>query len=87
MEWLNLFLNNRLACLVRDLLEIPYIKAVFASFGVHIIEPFHCRTIQKGATHTQFDGVAQDLFNGVKKSYGEEVLEAVKNIAKKCEKE
>ena len=27
------------------------------------------------------------MFSGVKKSYGEEVLEAVKNNAKKCEKE
>ena len=123
MEWLNLFLNenpsinNRLACLVRNLMEIPYIRAVlvvFASFGVHLIEPFYCRTIQKGATHSklgtfykaiyssmdcslssqffafsspQFDGVGQDLFRGVKDSYGEEVLEAVKNIAKNCEKE
>ena len=123
MEWLDLFLkenpsiNNRLACLVRDLLEIPYIKAVlvvFASFGVHLIEPFYCRTIQKGATHSklgtfykaiyssmdcrlaseffcfsrpQFEGVGQDLFNGVKKSYGEEVLDAVSSIAKKCDEE
>ena len=123
LEWLNLFLkenpsiNNRLACLVRDLLEIPYIKAVlvvFASFGVHLIEPFYCRTIQKGATHSklstfykaiyssmdcslaseffcfsspQFEGVGQDLFNGVKRSYGEEVLDAVSNIAKKCDEE
>ena len=33
-----------------------------------------------------FDLIGQDLFSGVKKSYGEEVLEAIKNIAKKCEK-
>lgn len=123
MEWLNLFLqenpaiNNRLACLVRDLLELPYLKAilvVFAAFGVHLIEPFYCRTIQKGATHSklgtfykaiytsmnttvssdffsfsspQFEGVGQDLFKGVKKSYGEDVLVAVMNIAREYEEE
>ena len=103
----NPSINNRLACLVRDLLKIPYIKpvfVVFAAFGIHLIKPFYSKTIQKGTTHSQlglfynglfssmnctlsveffmfsvpqFEGVSQDLFNGVEQNYGEQVVEAV----------
>ena len=51
----NPHINNRLACLVRELLDLPYLKVVFAVFaavGVHIIEPFNWRTIDKESTHT-----------------------------------
>ena len=51
----NPHINNRLACLVRELLELPYLKVVFAVFaavGVHIIEPFYWKTIDKESTHT-----------------------------------
>ena len=50
MEWLAMFLdqnpqvNNKLACLVRDLLELHYLKVVFlvfASLGLQVFEPFY----------------------------------------------
>ena len=81
MEWLDLFLkenpsiNNRLACLVRDLLEIPYIKAVlvvFASFGVHLIEPFYSRTIQKGATHSKLSTFYKAIYSSMECSISSE---------------
>ena len=119
-DWLELFLNqnpqinNRLACLVRELLELPYIKtvfAVFATLGIHIVGPFYCRTIEKGATHTglknfykdlhssmdkcvseqffsfsgpEFLGVSEELFEGIKKSYGVSVLKSVTDVAMDC---
>jgi hypothetical protein len=105
-------ISNKLACLVRELLNLPYLKVVYATFallGVQIIEPFYARTITKGATHTElkvfyqelhsslvktkvdstfltltnaiFPGVSNDLFKGVKKSYGNKVLEVVTEVA------
>ena len=56
-DMLSLFLkdnpsiNNRLACLVRDLMELPYIKAVlvvFAAFGIQLIEPFFSKNHSEG---------------------------------------
>ena len=53
-DWLSLYLNenpdtaNRLACLIRNVFELPYLKVVFVAFaglGIHLIEPFYCRTI------------------------------------------
>ena len=60
-DWICLFLqenpqvSNRLACLVRDLMDLPYLKvifAVFAGIGVHLVEPFYWKTVEKGATHS-----------------------------------
>ena len=92
-------------------MEIPYLKVVlvvFACLGVHLVEPFYARTIEKDATHTQlrefykglhtglgqpvsdnftkfttpeYPGVSDDLFNGVKKTYTEEVLNSVSDMA------
>ncbi|KAJ8395923.1 hypothetical protein AAFF_G00026310 [Aldrovandia affinis] len=107
----NPYINNRLACLVRELMELPYLKVVlmvFACLGVHLVEPFYARTIEKDATHTQlrefykglhtglgqpisdnftrftkpeYPGVSDDLFTGVKKTYKEEVLNSVSDLA------
>ena len=107
----NPHINNRLACLVREVMELPYLKVVFVVFaclGVHMVEPFYARTIKKGATHSelkkfyktlhtslgetasnifisfekpQFGGVSDKLFNAVKKSYGEDVLMSVTDVA------
>ena len=117
MEWLAMFLDqnpqvsNKLACLIRDLLELPYLKVVFlvfAAVGVQVIEPFYCKTIDKFATHSKlkefykglytsmsreigaeffsldkpaFDCVSEEMFAGVKKSYGSSVVLAMKLTA------
>ena len=44
----NPHITNRLACLVREVMELPYLKValvVFACLGVHLVEPFSARTI------------------------------------------
>ena len=117
MEWLAMFLDqnpqisNRLACLVRELLELPYLKVVFLVFavlGLQVVEPFYCKTIDKFATHSKlkefyrnlhtgmsrevdenffnlskpaFDCVSDDLFAGVRKSYGDSVAKAISETA------
>ena len=113
----NPYINNRLACLVREVMELPYFKIVFVVFaclGVHMVEPFYARTITKRATHTElksfykslnsslgeavsdnffsfaepeFDGVSDELFKAVQKSYKEEVLLAVSEVAEQYKEE
>ena len=107
----NTQIVNKLACLARELLELPYIKTVFlvfAAIGIHIIEPFYVSTIQTGATHTslkkfykelydgmdttvditffqfgkpEFSAVSAGLFEGVKSSYGTNVIDVVKSFS------
>ena len=76
-EWLDLFLQthpqitNRLACLNRNLFELDYIKVVFtvfAAFGVHLVEPFYCRTIDTGATHTSLKVFYKELYDGMEET-------------------
>ena len=52
----NPSINNRLACLVREVMELSYLKpvlAVFACLGVHLVEPFYAHTISPHATHSK----------------------------------
>ena len=61
-------ITNRLACLVRELMTLPYLKivfSVFAAFGVHLVEPFYCRTIEKGATHSTLKTFYKDLYTSM----------------------
>ena len=63
-------INNRLACLVRELLNLPYLKAVYAVFsavGVHIIEPFYAKTIDKQSTHSSLKEYYTLLYNDLGK--------------------
>ena len=114
----NPHISNKLACLVRELQNLPHLKviyAVFALLGVHLIEPFYSKTITKGVTHTElkifyqqlhkglsekkadisiitlsspfFPGISDRLFNGVKQSYGQEVLKVVMETAHENEKD
>ena len=103
----NTQIVNKLSCLARELLELPYLKTVFLAFaalGVHLIEPFYANTIEKTATHSKlkkfyselydglsspvdinffkfekphFSAVSEGLFEGVKKSYGLNVINTV----------
>ena len=48
-------INNKLACLTRECLELPYLEVVMATFaaiGIHVIEPFFAKTIDKSSTHS-----------------------------------
>ncbi|KAK1882685.1 ATP-dependent zinc metalloprotease FtsH [Dissostichus eleginoides] len=65
-------INNRLACLVREVMELPYLKVVlvvFACLGVHLVEPFYARTIEKDATHTQL----REFYKGLHTGLGEPI--------------
>ena len=64
----NPHISNRLACLVRGLLEIPYLKTVFvvfATLGVHLVEPFYARTIEDTATHSKLKVFYKSLFESM----------------------
>ncbi|QQP49510.1 Hypothetical protein FKW44_010212, partial [Caligus rogercresseyi] len=64
----NPHISNRLACLVREVMELPYLKVVFVAFaclGVHLVEPFYARTIEKDATHTQLREFYKGLHTGL----------------------
>ena len=70
----NPHINNRLACLVRELLELPYLKVVFVVFaavGVHIIEPFYCKTIDKESTHSSLRDYYALLYSDLGKAANE----------------
>ncbi|KAJ8367647.1 hypothetical protein AAFF_G00313990 [Aldrovandia affinis] len=46
----NPHIINCLACLVREVMELPYLKVVlmvFGCLGVNLVEPFYARTIEK----------------------------------------
>ena len=107
----NPHIVNKLACLTRELLELPYLKTVFLVFGtlgVHLIEPFYAKTIENGATHSSlkvfyqklydglgspvdmkifqftepaFDAVSSSLFEGVKHSYGSNIISTLSVFA------
>ena len=56
-DWLdeNPDITNRLACLVRDFLDVEYLDVaftVFAAYGIQLIEPFFAATIYTEATHS-----------------------------------
>ena len=59
-------ISNKLACLIRELQNLPHLKviySVFALLGVHLIEPFYAITITKGTTHSMLSIFYKDLFN------------------------
>ena len=50
----NTNIDNRLACLVQDIIEQKYallVMAVVAVFGIQLIEPFHPLTFSKTSGH------------------------------------
>ena len=44
-------ITNKLACLVRDALNLDYVKVVIVVIGVHLVSPYHAMTISQNATH------------------------------------
>ena len=59
---------NKLSCLARDLLQLPYLKTIFlvyASLGIQVIEPFFAKTIQTSSTHSTLKIFYQGLYDGL----------------------
>ena len=111
-------ISNKLACLVRELMNLPHLKVIYACFallGVQLVEPFYSRTIHPEATHStlkafyhglyeslnkqkvttdfiqldkpHFPGVSDELFTAVRNSYGNTVLQAVKQVSMEQEED
>ena len=67
--------------MVRELLELPYLKVVlvvFACLGVHLVEPFYARTIEKNATHSQL----KEFYIGLHTSLGQPVSDEFTQFTK-----
>ena len=67
-------INNRLACLVREVMVLPYLKpvlVVWATIGLQLVEPFYARTIQHGATHSSLKVFFKELYNSMEMLVGE----------------
>ena len=67
-------IDNRLACLVRDIYGQEYVKlcmAVVASFGIHLLEPFHATTISPSSNHNTL----KDFFQEVHDKMGEKITD------------
>ena len=68
-------INNKLACLVREVLELPYLRVVFSVFGVigvRIIEPFYAKTIDKRSTHSTLKEFYSVLYRDMRKAAKED---------------
>ena len=64
-------INNKLACLVRELQNLPHLKVIYSAFallGVHVIEPFHARTISTQATHSSLKVFYKELYDSLSTS-------------------
>ena len=72
-------INNKLACLVRELMDLPHLKVIFSAFailGVQLVEPFYARTISTDATHSSLKVFYQGLYTSmVKTSIGTTFLQ------------
>ena len=67
-------INNRLACLVREGMVLPYLKpvlVVWATIGLQLVEPFYARTIQNGATYSSLKVFFKELYNSMEMLVGE----------------
>ena len=65
---MNPSINNRLACLVREVMALPYLKpvlAVVACLGVHLVEPFFANTINTTSTHSFLKGFYINIYNSM----------------------
>ena len=63
-------ISNKLACLVRELMNLPHLKVIYACFallGVQLVEPFYSRTIQPDATHSSLKAFYQGLYDSLSK--------------------
>ena len=64
----NPYISNKLACPVRELLNLPHLKVildVFALLGVYLIESLYCKTIGKTATHSKLKVFYKELHTGL----------------------
>ena len=59
------YISNKLACLVRDAMNLEYVQvviAVVASIGMQLISPFHATTIATDSNHSSLTEFLRDLY-------------------------
>ena len=64
----NPHISNKLACLVRELFNLPHLKVIYSAFaipGIQLIEPFYARTIATGTTHSDLKVFYKELYNSL----------------------
>ena len=67
-------ITNRLACLVREVMVLPYLKpvlVVWATLGLQLVEPFYARTIQQGATHSSLKVFFKEIYESMEQEVDE----------------
>ena len=72
---LNPAINNCLACLVREVMELPYLQpvlAVIACLGVHLVEPFYANTISTTSTHSSLKKFFISLYESMEDKLGDD---------------
>ena len=75
---INTNIDNRLACLVRDIYDQEYAQltmAVVAVFGVQLIEPFHAVTVSTTSTHMSLQVFFRNLYTKMKTSITEDFFQ------------
>ena len=80
---INPNINNRLACLVREVMELPYLKpvlCVLACMGVHLVEPFYANTISKTATHSKLKTFYKSLYTSMERDLSEDFFTFAKPV-------
>lgn len=83
-------ISNRLACLVRELLTLPYLRTVFAvwaAVGVHVVEPFYVMTISKDSTHSRLKEYYQTLHTDLGKKQDERLLQLESSVLESVSQE
>ena len=63
------YITNKLACLVRDTMELEYIPTVLSvitAFGIQLIEPYFIIMKKSDATHSQLQSSFTDMHAGLK---------------------
>ena len=74
---LNPSINNCLACLVREVMELPYLQpvlAVIACLGVHLVEPFYANTISTTSTHSSLKKFFISLYESMEDKLGDDIF-------------
>ena len=67
-------INNRLACYIRSMETVSYLRislAVFAAFGIHLIEPFNATMFSNQTTHTTLLAFYQSIMNKLDETVSE----------------
>ena len=87
---LNPSINNRLACLVREVMELPYLQpvlAVIACLGVQLVEPFYANTISTTSTQSSLKKFFISLYKSMEDTLGDDFFSFANPVFRGVERE